>query len=180
MIYDCLASQTTLGPETPGSARVSRAGAGVPPNTVRISRGFEISGNLAVAPASWSASSPLPLSHAGPTYCLGKLSLPLASSEREIKSGESCLERTIRNHACSQSGRGLPALQDAGAFLKTPNAIRCELHSLSFRYVKQPVLGVPPTRTSGHRLANERISSNYQSTIINYRCPTLETSAVPS
>jgi len=39
---------------------------------------------------------------------------------------------------------GLPLLQDARALLGTPNAISCELHSLSFKFAKRTVLGFQP------------------------------------
>jgi len=149
----------------PGSARVSRTGAGAPPNTVRISCGFENEWRFGVrasvlecgqSSAAFARRTNLLLREiVSATKGLSQnkcYNLACSfrrcrgcSSEGEIKSGESRSEHTIRNHACSQSGRGLPALQDAGALLATPSATKDDLRPKS---LKRPVLGVPLARNS--------------------------------
>jgi len=79
---------------------------------------------LAVAPASWSASSPLPLwEHAWLRVAHSERLSPLLISPSDNFSGKHNFPGGQDCPAC-KSGRGLPALQDAGAFLATPNAIK--------------------------------------------------------
>jgi len=89
------------------------------------------------------------------SFSQGKHGRPVAACRRSINNkgtASPCLglgSQTTRKatsgaDAPSQRGTGLPLLQDAGAFLGTPNAIRCELPSLSFKLAKRTVLGVSP------------------------------------
>jgi len=60
---------------------------------------------------------------------------------------ETQIHRLVGNGKIPRRHRAA-ALQDAGAFLETPNAIRCELHSLSSKFVKRTVLGILPALPS--------------------------------
>jgi len=87
------------------------------------------------------------------SFSHGKPGQPMAAYRREMngKGAVSASKKaTLGTDAPSQGGTGLPLLQDAGAFLGTPNAVCCELHSLSFKFVKRTVLGWKPALPFGY------------------------------
>jgi len=87
------------------------------------------------------------------SFSHGKPGQPTAAYRREIngKGAVSASRKaTLGTDAPSQGGTGLPLLQDAGAFLGTPNAVCCELHSLSFKFVKRTLLGWKPALPFGY------------------------------